>query len=120
MIEHFDDDEPIVPRLGRFPLVGVEMKLEDVLKVLGIPLMLSPFLIPEVAAATVPIMAKGFENVDPWLMGVKANPIITAAQSLININKDIIKFFYSNCNNLGVSLVTYALIWQNLLLLPKL
>ena len=90
------------------------------MKILGLPLILSPFLIPEVATATVPIMAKGFENVDPWLLGVKANPIATAAQNLIELNKDIIKFFYMSSNSLSLSLVTYALIWQNILLLPKL
>lgn len=79
MIEHFDDELPLVPRLGRFSLADVKLKPDDIVKLLGLPLVLSPFLIPEVAAAAVPIMAKGFENVDPWLLGVKANPIVTAA-----------------------------------------
>ena len=44
--------------------------------------------------------------VDPWLVPQSSNPL----QSLFDVNKDIIKFFYENSHDLGLAILAYGFV----------
>jgi hypothetical protein len=45
--------------------------------------------------------------VDPWLMpSQSSNPL----QSLFDVNKDLIKFFYDNSHDLGLAILAYGFV----------
>ena len=74
------------------------------MKALGMSTAAAAVLTPQVAAAKI---VEASTAIDSWLVyGTTNNPF----QWILDLNKDVIKLIYDNCDNLGLSIVAYALI----------
>ena len=47
-------------------------------------------------------------EVDPWLVG-NTGPSVDVVKSIVESQQRILEFFYSNCHDLGISIVIYSL-----------